>query len=179
MKIMDTRFQGVKLVKNFCAQDLRGSFVKLYNSCEFEAAGLEFDVKESYYSVSRKNTIRGMHFQLPPFDHGKLVHVLCGAVRDVVLDLRRGSEDYGKCMETELCGEQPYALYIPAGFAHGFQSLEDHTVMVYYVSTGYNRDCDAGIRWDSIPYKWEAACPILSERDQSFPCLQEFQTPFS
>lgn len=178
MEIIQTMFDGVKLIRNFSAQDPRGSFVKIYNSLEYQKAGLRMEFRESYYSVSGKDIIRGMHFQFPPYDHGKLVHVLSGAVRDVVLDLRRDSISYGKCMETRLCGEKPYSLYIPSGFAHGFQSLEEHTVMMYHVTCGYVREYDAGIRWDSIPFRWDAAFPVLSERDRSFPALQEFETPF-
>lgn len=178
MEIIQTLFDEVKLIKNFCARDQRGSFVKIYNSSEYQKMGLKMECVESYYSVSGKDTIRGMHFQLPPYDHGKLVHVLSGAIKDVVLDLRRSSVSYGKCMEIQLCEGKPYTLYIPSGFAHGFQSLEEQTVVMYYVTCGYEKEYDAGIRWDSIPYEWDAAYPVLSDRDRSFPLLQEFQTPF-
>ncbi len=178
MEIIQTMFDGVKLIRNFSAQDPRGSFVKIYNSLEYQKAGLRMEFRESYYSVSGKDTIRGMHFQTPPYDHGKLVHVLSGAVRDVVLDLRRSSDSYGKCMEIRLCGAEPYTLYIPSGFAHGFQSLEEQTVMMYYVTCGYAGEHDAGIRWNSIPYKWDVTHPVVSERDRSLPLLQEFETPF-
>jgi len=81
-------------------------------------------------------------------------------------------------MEAELRGDRPEALYIPAGFAHGFLSLEDDTLMLYLTTAGYDRECDAGIRWDSIPYRWSVEKPVISERDEGFPLLRDFRSPF-
>lgn len=178
MEIIDTEIEGLKLIKNFFAADARGSFTKLYNEDAFRDAGLELDIAEQYYSVSDKDVIRGMHFQTPPYDHNKLVCVISGSVTDVVVDLRKESKTYGKAASFILKGDEPYSLYIPKGMAHGFRSMEDGTVMLYNVTTVYARDCDGGVRWDSIGYDWQVSAPIMSERDKTFPTLDEFVSPF-
>lgn len=180
MKIYDCPLMNdIKIIEAFHNEDARGGFVKFYSGDEFRAAGIDFSVKEIYYSVSAKNVIRGMHFQLPPYDHDKLVHVMSGKVMDVVVDLRKGSSSYGKYFTIQLEGYSKRAVYIPRGFAHGFKSLENGTVMQYCVGSVYNREADSGIRYDSIGLDWECEEAIVSDRDRSFISLAEFQTPFS
>lgn len=171
-------FKGVQVLDLFHNGDARGSFTKIYNRDNLERFGIHTRIEESYYSVSQKDVIRGMHFQLPPHEHEKIVHVLRGEIVDVILDLRKGSETYGKCFSIRLCGEEAKALYIPCGFAHGFRTLCDDTLMLYYVSSGYAPQSDTGIRWDSIGYDWNTKTPILSERDQTFVKFADFQSPF-
>lgn len=178
MQISDTEFPEVKLISNFCSQDARGKFIKIYNEDIFAESGLRTDFAESYYSVSAKGTIRGLHFQLPPYDHAKLVHVITGAVVDVVVDLRRKSVSYRKHIDIRITSDKPQALYIPSGFAHGFHSLEDNTTVIYYVTSGYAREHDTGVRWDSIEYDWKEQNPIVSERDWGFPALSEYESSF-
>lgn len=178
MEIIDTELDGLKLVKDFKAEDQRGVFTKLYNEALFDVLGLDFEIKEQYYSISNKDVIRGMHFQTPPFDHHKLVHVIRGSVLDVVVDLRKDSLTYRKAKSFLLKSGEPYSLYIPKGVAHGFRSLEDNTIMLYNVSSIYSKNNDSGIRWDSIDFDWGIMDPIVSQRDNSFEALETFVSPF-
>ncbi|MDD4295214.1 MAG: dTDP-4-dehydrorhamnose 3,5-epimerase [Candidatus Omnitrophica bacterium] len=171
-----TKIKDVLLVENKVFKDARGDFVKLFNSDVFSKLGME--IKESYYSVSMKDVIRGMHFQLPPCDHVKLVSVLEGSVLDVILDLRKNSSTYGKYVTIELSANHPGSLYIPKGCAHGFLSLEDNTKMIYYVSTVYAQKLDFGIVYDSFGFQWPVENPIVSERDKGFVEFNKFKSPF-
>lgn len=178
MKITDTAFKDVKIIEYFYSFDIRGSFIKLYNETEFEKHGLCTHFSEEYYSVSHKDTIRRMHFQTPPYQHAKLIHVIRGSVVDVIIDLRKDSPDYKKFIAIQLSGNKPKSIYIPEGFAHGFKCLEDNTIMIYNTSTVYNSESDSGILYESIGYDWNVDDPILSERDKTFCTLEEFDSPF-
>ena len=174
MEIIKTEIEGVFIIKNKIFQDERGKFIKTYHKEEFEKNNLCTDFKESYFSISNKNVIRGMHFQLPPFDHEKLVYVSKGKVLDVILDLRKNSKTLGKAISIELSEENGYSIYIPKGLAHGFKSLEDGTIMTYNVATVYNQQSDYGIRWNSFNFDWGLEEPVMSERDKNFEGLEEF-----
>lgn len=174
MEIIKTEIEGVFIIKNKIFQDERGKFIKIYPKEEFKKMGLSTEFEESYFSVSNKNVIRGMHFQLPPFDHEKLVYVSKGKVLDVILDLRKNSKTLGKAISIELSEENGYSVYIPKGLAHGFKSLEDGTIMTYNVTTVYNQQSDYGIRWNSFSFDWELEEPVMSERDKNFEGLEEF-----
>lgn len=178
MKINSTLINGVYVIENFNADDNRGSFIKIVNEEEFAKNGLSCDFREQYYSISKKNVIRGMHFQLPPCDHVKLVHVIKGKVLDVILDIRKNSKTYGKAISFELNSEERKSIYIPSGCAHGFKSMEDDTIMLYNVTTVYNKEADCGILWDSIGFDWDIENPIISSRDLSFSKLENFDSPF-
>lgn len=175
---INTRVSDLRLIDCFCSRDARGEFIKPFNYAEFFSKELGMDIKEIYYSKSGRDVIRGMHFQVPPMDHEKLVHVLKGNVLDVAVDLRKGSKDYGRVFTFELSGDMPQALFIPRGFAHGFKSLSDDSWMLYMVSSGYSKEHDAGIRYDSIGLDWGLEHPTVSERDKSFPELKNFVSPF-
>lgn len=179
MKIEDTECDGVKKIICFSSNDSRGSFTKVFNDADYRLAGLDVHIKESYYSVSQENVIRGMHFQLPPYEHAKIVHVISGKVIDVLLDLRKDRKSYGKVFDFVLDGRNPTALYVPIGFAHGFRCLEDNTMMLYQVTSGYDKESDTGIRFDSIDYDWGISNPVISDRDESFCRFSEFISPFT
>lgn len=174
MKLIETELKGVYIIENFCITDQRGSFVKTFNKEKYTEYGICSDFKESYFSISKKNVIRGMHFQIPPYDHEKLVYVARGEIIDVILDLRKNSVTYGKSISVVLSDENFRSVYIPKGFAHGFRALKDETITVYNVSTVYNKDSDRGIRFDSFDYDWNAKNSILSERDLKFFGFEEF-----
>lgn len=159
-------------------KDSRGVFTKIYCEDDLENFIEKMKIKETYYSVSQKNVIRGMHFQLPPHAHKKIVHVIQGEVLDVVVDLRKESTSYQQCFSFHLTADQPQALYIPEGFAHGFKSLKDQTLMLYQVSSCYHADSDTGISYNSIDFDWGISNPILSERDKGFISLLDFVSPF-
>lgn len=168
----------IKMIDNFNADDERGEFVKIYNDDAFNDCGIQMQIQEIFYSVSHKNVIRGMHFQTPPYDHDKLVHIIAGSVKDVIVDLRKDSPTYQQSICIELSAEKKQAVYIPSGFAHGFLCLEDNTVMMYMVSEGYAAAHDAGIRWNSIDMDWNVENPIISKRDSKFVSLKEYPSPF-
>lgn len=158
--------------------DLRGAFVKTFSKSMMDKLEYEFDLNEEYYTTSKKDVIRGMHFQLPPFDHQKIVYCLAGEVLDVLLDLRPGPT-YGKFCSVKLSSDVPELLVIPTGIAHGFRSLVDGSVLVYKTSSEYAPDYDSGILWNSFNFEWGLDSPILSSRDKTHPSFGSFETPFS
>jgi len=178
MEKIETGFEGLYLIQGKVFEDNRGLFLKTFNKSAFEELGLETDYKERYYSKSHKNVIRGMHFQIPPFAHVKIVNVIQGAVLDAVVDIRHKSPTFRKYFTVVLSENDGRFLYIPKGFAHGFKSLKDDTIVEYNQTTEYNNDCDCGIRWDSLGFDWELDNPVMSERDMSFPMLNDYLSPF-
>ncbi|PIV97294.1 MAG: dTDP-4-dehydrorhamnose 3,5-epimerase, partial [Flavobacteriaceae bacterium CG17_big_fil_post_rev_8_21_14_2_50_31_13] len=156
--------------------DDRGLFVKTFHKNTFHQHNLAFEIRESYFSVSKRDVIRGMHFQLPPHDHEKLVFVPKGAIVDVVVDLRQNSSTYLQHISVELSEQNKKSIFIPKGLAHGFKSLQDDTITVYNVATEYNPTADAGIHYHSLGFDWAMKNPILSKRDQEFPTLEEFSS---
>ncbi len=175
MKINETELEGVFIIENFQVSDNRGVFRKTYHKEFFEKNRLCTDFKESYYSVSKKNVIRGMHFQLPPNDHEKLVYVVKGQAIDVILDLRKHSKTYGKSISIFLSENNKKSVYIPKGLAHGFRAIQDDTIMIYNVSTVYNNKSDFGIRYDSFNFNWEIENPTISQRDKDLITFEEFK----
>lgn len=178
MVIKDLKLIGTKEITLSVAIDYRGSFTKIYHEGLYREAGIDFQLKEQFISVSSKDVVRGMHFQLPPYDCDKLVTVLEGAVLDVILDLRASSPTYLQTEQIELRGDRPKAILVPRGVAHGFLALEDHSMMLYNVSSVYAPHSDTGIRWDSFGFIWPTVKPVISNRDMELPTLDEFQTPF-
>jgi dTDP-4-dehydrorhamnose 3,5-epimerase len=174
----DTPLEGLKRVTPRMRPDARGWFVKLFHAPSFAEAGLCTEFREQYCSLSYRNVLRGMHFQLPPHDHAKLVYCLSGRVLDVALDLRRGSPTYGQSFSTELDGSAAGGLYLPRGFAHGFLALSDEAVLSYHVETPYAPDADTGVLWSGFGFEWPAADPLVSPRDAGFSDLASFQSPF-
>lgn len=159
--------------------DHRGHFVKTFHAPSFLDLGLETHFVEEFYSVSKRGVLRGMHFQIPPEDHVKLVYCAGGSVLDVVVDLRRGSPTFGRHTGVTLSAEKGNMLYIPKGLAHGFVCLTESALMMYKVSSVHSPAHDAGIRFDSAGIQWPGADWILSARDQGLPALDEFESPFS
>ena len=178
MKFLETNISGVFEIDLFHMLDDRGSFVKTFHKKSFEDQGLESSFDESFYSVNKKGVVRGMHFQLPPDDHAKIVYCTSGSLIDVILDIRKDSPTYGQFAEIKLSGDNFKAAYLPKGVAHGFAVLEDNTCMIYLTSTMHSPQNDAGIRWDSFGYQWPFDKPLNSERDQLFPSFSEFNSPF-
>ena len=170
---------GAYLIDMPAFDDARGMFVKSFHTSALLHKGIDFKPRESYFSLSKKNVIRGMHFQMPPYHHSKIVFCPQGAILDVVVDLRKGSTTYGQFHAEELSAANHKAYYIPEGFAHGFKSLSDDAITYYLVSTEYSQEHDAGIRYDSIGFNWEVKDPVLADRDLSFGGLNDFHTPFS
>jgi len=160
------------------SRDARGCFVKTFNEEIFRAATLASRFVEEYYSVSKRRVLRGLHFQVPPYEHTKLVFCTDGEVLDAVVDLRAGSPTFGRHHLFRLSARRRNAVYIPAGLAHGFYVTSARATLVYKTTTVYSADHDRGVRWDSVGIPWSDTDPILSERDRSLPSLREFQSPF-
>jgi dTDP-4-dehydrorhamnose 3,5-epimerase/CDP-3, 6-dideoxy-D-glycero-D-glycero-4-hexulose-5-epimerase len=168
MKKIETGFEGLVIIKSNVFEDERGLFLKTFNETIFKSLGLETNFKERYYSVSKRNVIRGMHFQTPPYDHVKLVNVIAGRILDVVVDLRENSKTYKQVFNVCLDAYKGEMLYIPSGFAHGFKSLDDDTIVEYFQTTEYAPNNDEGIHYNSIEFDWKCSFPIVSDRDSNF-----------
>ena len=179
MKIINTAIKGLKILEPRIFEDSRGKFIKTFTNDFFQENGLDIDIKETYYSISHKDVIRGMHFQTPPYEHIKLVYVPAGKILDVVLDIRRNSPTFGKYFQTELSSDNGKVLIIPKGLAHGFKSLEDNTNVTYMQTSCYAPNNDFGIKYDSLGFDWECENPKLSDRDLSFERIENFKTPFT
>ena len=178
MTIISQPFPGTFLLQPKVFQDARGDFVKTFHQGAFRELGIDFQPVEEFYSTSRNGVLRGMHFQLPPHDHSKLVYCIRGRVLDVLLDLRKASPSYGRSISVELSRDNHQQFYIPRGIAHGFLSLEDDSVMVYKTSTVHAPTHDAGVHWGSFGFGWGVDSPNISERDARFPSLESFNNPF-
>ena len=178
MKLKETSLKGCYEIIPFTTSDRRGTFTKLFNKDIFEGNGLHGNWKEEYFTISRKNVIRGMHFQVPTFEHYKIVYCLHGEVHDVILDLRESSPTYGKTYSLNLSSENKKGIYISKGIAHGFLSLTEKSLLTYKVSSLYSKEHDSGILWNSFGYEWPIKYPITSDRDQNLMTLDDFKTPF-
>jgi dTDP-4-dehydrorhamnose 3,5-epimerase len=177
-RIEQTGLAGCLQLFPRASRDARGWFVKTFHEEQFAAAGLATHFAEEYYSVSRRNVLRGLHFQTPPRDHAKLVYCTAGAVLDVVVDLRAGSPTFGQHRRFTLTGVKRNALYIPTGFAHGFYVTRGPATMIYKTTTVHSPAHDAGVLWSSCGIRWPARKPLVSERDRAFPALDDFASPF-
>jgi dTDP-4-dehydrorhamnose 3,5-epimerase len=156
--------------------DERGAFARRFCADEFRAHGLESDlVQRSTSFNARAGTLRGMHFQAPPHLEVKTVRCTRGAIFDVMVDLREGSPTYGQWHGEELSAENHLMLYIPKGFAHGFQTLVDNTEVDYEITPAYILGAGAGFRFDdpALAISWPIAGVIMSERDKALPKSHE------
>ena len=168
ISIVNTPIKGLKIIEVPAFSDSRGRFTKVFNSDSFSEADLAINFVESYYTISARNVIRGMHFQIPPAEHTKLVHVNSGKITDVVLDIRRESKTFGEYFKIEISSQDSILIYIPVGCAHGFLSMQDDTMVTYMQTSVYNSAMDQGIKYDSFGFDWGIDQPIVSERDVEF-----------
>lgn len=172
-----TSIANLTLITPFYSPDIRGWFSKTYEKSIFAAHGIDLSPWEELRSYSHKGVLRGLHFQ-SRHSQDKLVQVLHGAVYDVVVDLRKGSETFGKWEGFYLSAENRNLLYIPKGFAHGFLALEEGTLFSYLCGDQYDPESDGGVRWDdpTLAVKWpldQIGQLILSEKDAQLPLLSE------
>jgi dTDP-4-dehydrorhamnose 3,5-epimerase len=160
------------------AKDDRGEFARLFCAETFAARGLSPRLDQISYSFNhRKGTLRGLHLQRPPHGEAKLVRVTAGAIFDVIVDVRAGSPTYGRWFGLELNARQRRQLYIPVGFAHGFQTLTVNADVTYAISTAYAPESQDGLRWSdpALAIDWpDPAGAILSERDRDLNLLKDF-----
>jgi len=169
---------GVRLIRPSAQSDLRGTFVKTMHADIFSKHGIPTQYAEQYYSVSKNNVLRGLHFQTPPHDHYKLVTCIEGRAFDVVVDLRKASPTYGQHEGFELNGDGGDSVFVPVGCAHGFYVRSKTATLFYNVSTVHAPSHDAGIRWDSVGVSWPGANPVVSDRDAGLVTFASFRTPF-
>lgn len=169
---------GLQVLSLPHSTDVRGSFTKAFHEGSLREKGIDFSLRESYFSLSGRDVIRGMHFQTPPHQHAKIVFCPVGEILDVVLDLRASSPTYGQHFSQVLSAENHLALYIPEGCAHGFRALTEGAMTFYLVSSVYSPAHDTGIRWDSFGFDWGVDAPLMSDRDKGFMGLAEFHSPF-
>ena len=163
--------------------DARGWFSETYNEPNLAKHGItcRFMQDNQSYSV-RAGTIRGLHFQYPPFGQAKVVRVVRGRILDVAVDIRTGSPTFGHFVSVELSADNGQQLYVPIGFAHGFCTLDDHTEVLYKVSAPYSPAHEGGIRWNDSQIAVDWPLPptgaIVSEKDAVLPALKQMHSPF-
>lgn len=172
----------VILVEALAFEDDRGVFMEQYKQSSFAESGITDVFVQDNLSRSGRGVLRGLHYQLPPFDQSKLVAVATGEIFDVVVDVRRGSETFGRWVAERLSAENHRMMYVPSGFAHGFLVLSDEAVVTYKTGHEYARGHERGIRWDDaeIGIEWPLAGkrPRLSEKDTALPTLAEADVPY-
>ncbi|KIE43356.1 dTDP-4-dehydrorhamnose 3,5-epimerase [Geobacter anodireducens] len=178
MDFRETDIPGCVEITPRILRDERGTFVKTFHREMFAMQGLNTAWAEEYYSVSHRGVLRGLHFQLPPHDHDKLVYCTRGSVLDAALDLRRGSPTYGGHVLLELSATAGNMLYLPRGLAHGFYVQSESATLVYKVTSVYAPQHDAGILWNSAGIPWPDNAPTLSPRDAGFGSFNGFASPF-
>lgn len=181
MEFLPTKFKDVWVIKPKVFGDSRGFFLESYSKKVFAEQGIETEFVQNNHSKSeKKGTLRGLHFQNPPYTQAKLVRVTKGKVYDVIVDLRKNSETYGQWEGFELTAENFQMLFIPQGFAHGFMTLEDNTEFQYKCDNYYAPESESGIIWNdpTLNINWPIAEPILSEKDKNHPEFKNFNSPF-
>lgn len=172
MFFTETKLEGAFVVELDRRADLRGFFARTFCALEFEAHGLNPRIAQCNLSYNkRRRTLRGMHWQVPPSTEVKLVRATRGAVYDVIVDLRPDSATYLQHVGVELTSDNGRMLYIPEGFAHGFQSLEDETEVTYQMSEFYAPEQARGARWNDPAFgiAWPLPDPIMNDRDRTWP----------
>ncbi|MDX9905455.1 MAG: dTDP-4-dehydrorhamnose 3,5-epimerase [Bacteroidales bacterium] len=180
MKIHKTEIEDLLVIHPDVFPDERGYFFESYQKEKFREAGLNWDFVQDNESMSMKGVLRGLHVQLPPYAQGKLVRVVSGSVLDVAVDLRKNSATYGKWASFRISAENKWMAFIPAGFAHGFLVLEDHTIFQYKCTNYYNKESESGIIWNDpdLNIDWGIEHPLVSEKDLKGLRFKDFVSPF-
>lgn len=183
MKIEDAEIPSVKIIQPLKYGDARGFFSEVYKQRDWQKEGLNYNFVQDNHSLSAPiGTLRGLHFQMPPFAQGKLVRVVRGRILDVAVDIRRSSPTFGKHVAVEISAENWRQLLVPVGFAHGFVTLESNTEVLYKVTAPYSATHDRGLAFDDpdlgIEWPLPATGAILSEKDKLWPRLRELENYF-
>jgi len=181
MEFIETKIKGLLIVQPDVFEDERGYFFESFNHEKFLKGGLDMKFIQDNESKSRKGVLRGIHFQSPPFDQGKLVRVIRGSVMDVAVDIRKGSPTYGNWVSTVLSEQNKRMFWIPSGFAHGFVTLEDDTVFFYKCTNVYDKGSEGSILWNDpdLGIDWGVKEPIISGKDKTSPLFKELKSPFT
>lgn len=180
MNVEKVFIEGPLIIKPTVFFDERGYFYEPYNKIRFAEIGINSDFVQDNQSLSQKGALRGLHFQSPPHEQGKLVRVVKGAVIDVVVDIRKKSPTFGKHFSIELNEKNFLIFWVPPGFAHGFLTLEDNTVFEYKCTGIYNKSSEGGILWNDreLSINWQIDNPVISEKDKQLPLFKDFISPF-
>lgn len=176
MNVIDTKLKEVKIIEPSIFNDERGYFFESFNSKRFnQAIGKDINFVQDNHSFSTKNTLRGIHYQLPPHAQGKLVRVLEGEVYDVAVDLRKSSDSFGAWTGAILSGENKKQFWVPEGFGHGFVVLSESAHFLYKTTNYYNKESEGSIIWNDkeLEIDWKTDNPILSDKDAAANELQE------
>ena len=176
----ETNLPGVLLVEPRVWTDERGFFFESYNRRDFREAGIDVEFVQDNQSRSRRDTIRGLHYQEPPHAQDKLVRTVTGKVYDVVVDLRLDSPAYGQWQAFTLSAANHLMLFVPSGFAHGFCVLSESADVLYKCSALYAAEASRGLRWDdeTLAIDWPVESPILSDQDWRHPAFLDLHSPF-
>jgi dTDP-4-dehydrorhamnose 3,5-epimerase len=182
MKIVTTAIEGLLIIEPRIFNDDRGYFYESYSKAKFTEAGITVDFVQDNQSFSHKGAIRGLHGQADPFAQGKLVRVIRGSVIDVAVDIRKGSSTFGKHVSVELNEDNKTLFWIPAGFLHGFVTLEDNTIFTYKVNNYYDKASEIGVLWNDRDLAIDWTIPeseaLLSPKDEILPAFSNFVSPF-
>ncbi|NBC27275.1 MAG: dTDP-4-dehydrorhamnose 3,5-epimerase [Bacteroidetes bacterium] len=176
MKFTDTPIEGAVIIELEKHEDHRGYFARGFCKHEFKAQGLAHDIVQCNFSESRKKgTLRGMHYQVKPHQEVKMIRCIRGAIYDVIVDLRTDSPTYKKWFGLNLTDKHYKMLYAPKGVAHGFQTIEDKSVIFYMVTEFYNQEAEGGVRWNDPAFniEWPLKVTEMSEKDRSFPDFKD------
>ncbi|MEO1241777.1 MAG: dTDP-4-dehydrorhamnose 3,5-epimerase [Pseudomonadota bacterium] len=183
LDVQKTSLDGVLILTPARFGDDRGFFSETYNERRFIEAGVDIRFVQDNHSRSvEKGTVRGLHYQAPPFAQAKLVRVAAGKILDVAVDARASSPTFGKHIAVELSAENGAQLFVPEGFLHGFATLEPDTHVIYKVNNYYDRDSDGAVRWNdpdlAIDWGVDEDSATLSEKDAAAPFWKQFKSPF-
>lgn len=170
----------VILIKSRVYSDNRGFFLETYKRTDFARAGVAKYFLQDNHSFSRRDVLRGLHYQIEPFAQGKLIRCVKGHIFDVAVDIRKGSPTYGKWVSAELSDINHYLFYVPPGFAHGFCVLSSTAEVSYKCSCEFSAEHDRGIIWNDpeIGIDWPVSSPVLSPKDEAHPLLQDADNNF-
>jgi dTDP-4-dehydrorhamnose 3,5-epimerase len=175
-----TKLIGVFIITPNVFGDDRGYFFEPFNKKIFTQNVGDFSFVQDNQSLSSKGVLRGLHFQNPPFEQGKLVRVIKGSAADIIVDLRKSSSTYGQSLKIILTESNFKMLWVPPGFAHGFETLEDNTIFAYKVTNYYNKESEGCILWDdpTLKIEWESKNPIISDKDKTANKFENFNSLF-
>ncbi|HET6225178.1 MAG TPA: dTDP-4-dehydrorhamnose 3,5-epimerase [Bacteroidia bacterium] len=180
MQVIATPIPDLLIIQPKVFEDPRGYFYESYNRANFVQHNIDAVFVQDNQSLSQKGVLRGLHFQAPPYEQGKLVRVIKGAVLDVALDIRKNSPTYGKHFSIVLDEKNKTMFWVPPGFAHGFLTLEDNTIFSYKCTNLYNKESEGAVLWNdsALGINWGVTSPQLSEKDKEAKLFKELKSPF-
>lgn len=180
MHVQETAIEGLKIITPRVVEDERGYFFESYRQDQFNKYVEEVHFCQDNQSLSKKNVLRGLHFQHPPYEQGKLVRVVAGSALDVAVDIRKQSATLGQHVAVVLSAENKKTFWIPPGFAHGFLSLSDGTLLSYKCTQFYHAESEDALLWNDpdLNIDWRVDVPLVSEKDARARAFKNFESTF-